>query len=181
MPEGPVVAEQPGSSPRLRWLCAIALLLLAATAVVFLLLRRRRLELEEHAISSMRIYVGAQRAFHKQDWDSDKTLEYATPFTLLVRCRPAESVLDTAFAAAQGFGGTPKHGYLFEDMETIGGKRIDWDNDFALCGTPFVYATTGYRILIVKTNGVVWAKDLGKSAFVKDFPSDPAAEGWEKQ
>jgi len=64
-------------------------------------------------------------------------------------------------------------------MASIGGQEIDWTKDFVFCAKPTRYWWTGRRVFIVKTDGVVWAKDLGKSDFVVDFPADPSKEGWQ--
>ncbi len=64
-------------------------------------------------------------------------------------------------------------------MKTIGGKKINWVDDYALCATPAKYGVTGRRTFIINTSGTVWGKDLGKSEFVKDFPAKPQTQGWE--
>jgi hypothetical protein len=99
---------------------------------------------------------------------------------------------DGAFAKNIAGGGS-EGGYCFADMETIAGKPIDWRRDFALCAVPATYGRTGSRTFVVKTDGRVWARDLGadlylleapllanrdRPHFVADFPADPEAEGW---
>jgi len=141
------------------------------------------------AIGSMRAYCAAQSMYHRIDWEefcagpgTKGVLEYARPYpwlnTQLDGSGMPIQLIDTAFADAQGWNGGAKHGYLFRDMKTIAGEKIDWKNDFALCGTPCVYGRTGYQTFIVTTDGKIWAKDFGYSHFVDNFPANPAAEGW---
>jgi hypothetical protein len=86
-------------------------------------------------------------------------------------------LLDRAFAQAKGPDGTPKHGYLFYSMETIGGEKINWANDFGLCAVPAEYGKTGRTTFIISTNGTVFSIDnMGKP--VTDYPADPTEEGW---
>jgi hypothetical protein len=120
--------------------------------------------------------------YHRNDWDNDGELEYASPAKLLHDQLDANGeaiqLMDQAFAAATVPGGPPKHGYIFREMQTIGGQPIDWKVDYALCATPAVYGRTGYRTFIISTNGTTFGKDLGPSGFVTDFPADPVAEEW---
>jgi hypothetical protein len=138
--------------------------------------------LETNAVGSCRSYCSAQVMYHRNDWDGDGDLEHASPPSLLYDQRDADGqaiqLMDQAFALAAVPGGPPKHGYIFQEMQTIAGQPIDWKSDYALCATPAVYGRTGYRTFIVCTNGTTFGKDLGRSAFVSDYPADPAAEGW---
>jgi hypothetical protein len=138
----------------------------------------------------MRAYCSAQSMYVRNDWEALNpgpgtvgVLEYARPFTWLNTQLDGTGVpiqlIDTAFANAYGVNGAPKHGYVFKDMETIAGEKIDWCKDFALCGTPSAYGRTGYQTFIVSTDGTVWALDLGGSCFIADFPANPAAMGWQ--
>ncbi len=142
----------------------------------------RAASFEAMAVGAMRSYCGAQVMYHRNDWDGNEVLEYATPFNQLYSTRDGlgnEIVLiDAALAAAAGPGGSPKHGYVFQDMSTIGGEKIDWVNDYALCATPAVYGKTGRRTFIVNTNGTIFGKDLGRSELLTHYPKDPVAEGW---
>ncbi|MHC4914850.1 MAG: hypothetical protein ACYTGB_05105, partial [Planctomycetota bacterium] len=109
--------------------------------------------------------------YHRNDWEALQAgpgmvgvLEYARPYiwlnTQLDGGGTSIQLIDTAFANASttvppsGLT-SPKHGYVFDDMQTIGGLAIDWLNDYGLCGTPSVYGRTGYRTFIVSTNGTV--------------------------
>jgi len=87
---------------------------------------------------------------------------------------------EKAWIAARGPDGEPEFGYRFLECARVGGKPINWAKDFALCATPANYGETGRRTFVVRADGVVWAKDLGRAEFVEDFPADPGAEGWEK-
>jgi hypothetical protein len=139
-----------------------------------------------YATGSMRAYASAQSMYRRNDWDGDTELEYATPFTRLSTeldgaGNPIQ-LIDAALAAATGGAeGGAKHGYVFRDMKTIGGKPIDWSKEYAFCAIPAVYGRTGYCTLIVTTDGTVWCKDRGEDGspgFVNDFPRDPAKAGW---
>lgn len=173
-------------------LCLLAVLLVggAIVAVISISLSRSRrntadsmrAHLEFNSVGSMRAYAEAQAMFHSERVQGFGVLKYATPYTRLYTCADGSGnpvgIIDTAFAGAQGPNGAPKHGYLFLDMKTIGGKSINWVDDYALCGTPARYGRTGCRTFIVNADGTVWGKDLGESKFLEDFPADPAAEGW---
>jgi hypothetical protein len=183
--EGP---ERPSSG--FPWTLVIVIAVVAVLGVPIIaaiaipsLLAARRGALETNAIGSMRAYASAQTMYHRKDWDNDGMYEYATPFTKLCTQTDADGnpvmLLDASFAGAQGRSGTPRHGYVFQDMKTMGGSPIDWCNDYALCGIPSVYGRTGYRTFIVCTNGTVFSQDQGRgSGFVADYPSNPQAAGW---
>jgi hypothetical protein len=135
------------------------------------------------AVGSMRAYASAQSMYIRNDWDGDGRLEYAASFTRLYEEKDSNGVpiqlIDQVFAEAEGLGGKPKQGYLFQDMKTIGGKPIDWKKDFALCAIPATYDRDGRCTLIVSKNGTVWCKDLGAGkGFVQDYPLDPNKAGW---
>ncbi len=129
-----------------------------------------------------REYAEAQIIYRTQDWGKKGRKGYAHPHGLLNTTPDDNGVplqfIDSAFANA----GSPDHpiqGYYFRDCQTIGGVAIDWDRDFALCALPVTYGQTGRMVYVVKTDGIVWGKDLGKSEFVADFPADPAKSGWQ--
>ena len=165
-------------APRSRrkwWILGSALgVLLIAAFVTPSLLAARQSSLETNAVGGCRAYCSAQSMYHRNDWDGDKKLEYAHPYTELnVQIGNPIGYVEEPFLR-----GEPEHGYKFKDMETIAGQAIDWENDYALCATPVEYGVTGWRTFIVSTNGTVFGKDLGKSEFVKDYPRDPSLEGW---
>ncbi len=168
---------------------AMLLLPLGAFGVARTLTTARRTGCGGVALCCMRAYCSAQSMYHRNDWEALNpgpgtagVLEYARPFTWLNTQLDGSGVpiqlISTAFAGAEGWNGSPSHGYLFRDMSTIAWEKIDWCKDYALCGTPCVYGQTGYQTFIVTTDGKVWAKDLGYSHFVDNFPANPAAEGW---
>ncbi len=184
----------PGKSRALRGALWILVILLSggtiAAVISISLLRSRRntvamrAHLEINSVGSMRAYAEAQAMFHSERFQRGGTLGYATPYTLLKSHLDGSGqsidLIDTAFAAAEGPGAPPKHGYVFLDMKTIGGEPINWVDDFALCGTPARYGKTGCRTFIVKTGGTVWGKDLGESRLLTDFPNDIESQGWKK-
>jgi hypothetical protein len=143
----------------------------------------RKASPESSAVGALRAYCSAQAMFHRNDWDADGKLEYATPYTLLDTQLDGNAqairLIDAEMTAAGGTAGTPRNGYLYRDMKTIGGKKIDWTTDFAFCAIPAQYGRTGYRTFIVCTNGAVYGKDLGTgTGFVDDYPADPSGSGW---
>jgi len=144
--------------------------------------RARSAAYQANAVGMMRAYSGAQAMYHRNDWDGNGILEYATPYTKLYSAKDSGGneamLIDAAFAAANGPGGTPKQGYLFQDLATAAGQKIDWVNDFGLCGLP---APGGKlpRTFIVGIDGTVYGRDQGPGAgFVTDRPADPATAGW---
>jgi hypothetical protein len=143
----------------------------------------RRHTNELSAVASLRAYCGAQLMYFQKDWDKDGQLEYASPYANLFEETDeqgnAVQFIDPAFAGARGRTGVPKHGYLFRDMRTVGGREINWTGEFALCAIPAEYDKTGKRTFIVKTDGTVYGKDRGPGAdFVDDYPEDLRAAGW---
>jgi hypothetical protein len=83
-------------------------------------------------------------------------------------------------AAAAGMKGEPLYGYVFLDMPTIGGKKVDPAKDFALCAVPVPDSPASWLTCLVSTDGVVWSRMVGHGCVVKDFPKDPAAHGWQR-
>ena len=170
--------------------CALAIpvgiaLLLCAGAVLFGRPRYGSGGGESGAAWRCRSYALAQSTYKRTDWDGDWVLVYATPYTKLYSQKDKAGkpiqLISPALAGAQGATGAHLFGYLYQDMETIGGAKIDWADEFALCATPARYGEHRSRsTFIVSSSGTVWYKDLGKSEFVKDYPANPAAEGWRK-
>jgi prepilin-type N-terminal cleavage/methylation domain-containing protein len=157
----------------------VAIIAIIAAIAIPSLLAARRGSLETNSIGSCRAYASAQSMFHRNDWDADTELEYATPYTLLNTQvdgagNPIQ-LIDSAFAAAVA-GGPPKHGYNFQDMVSINAVAMDWVNDYGLCGLPATYGRSGYRTFIVSTNGTVFGQDQGAAGgFVADYPGNPSA------
>jgi len=171
-------------TPRNAWIPAVTLGL--ATFALNLTapdlsLAARRSSLEANAMGTCRAYAVAQDMYKRHDWDGDGKLEYAHPFALLNATRdgtgPPIQLIDDAFALATS-PATPKHGYWYRDCQTIGGLPIDWARDFALCATPSIYGRTGWHTFMVSTDGRVWSRDLGRSAYLADFPWHPQRDGW---
>ena len=168
----------------------VAIIAIIAAIAIPSLLAARRSSLETNAVGSCRAYCSAQSMYHRNDWEAMQpgpgvvgALEYARPFTWLNRQLDGSGVaiqlIDTAFRNASvsdppATGTAPKHGYIFDDMTTIGVAAIDWLNDYGLCGTPSVYGRTGYRTFIVSTNGTVFGLDQGVSGIVVVYPADPS-------
>ncbi len=169
---------------------AVPLVAIIAAIAIPSLLVARRSSLETNAVGSCRAYCCAQAMYQRNDWEAlgpgpgtKGVLEYARPYTWLCNQKDSNGhpimLIDSAFAAAKGAAGTPKHGYLFDDLSTIAGSKIDWVNDYGLCGIPSVYGRTGYRSFMVCTNGTVFGQDQGTAgSFVKDYPADPSASTW---
>jgi hypothetical protein len=186
-PAAPADAEQFRQKRRFRN-CVTAFLILAAVVVgvpvtigLVAVLRHRA---EERIVKQLRAYRDAQYAYHREDRDGDKRTEYARTAKdlLILKDLPAEiaKLVDEGFAAARGANGQPRDGYLYLEMKTVFGVPINWEGEFAICATPAVYGKTGRKTYILKTDGDVWAQDLGKSEFVEDFPMDVSGKGWEK-
>jgi hypothetical protein len=138
--------------------------------------------LGREALCACRAYCAAQIFFRREDWDSDGVLEYADDLSKLHstvgKDGQAVQFLDEAFAVARGPAGLPKRGYLYMEMRTVAGRPVDWSSEFALCAAPAKYGRHTRFVLIMKTDERVWAKDLGSSEFVTDFPADPPGAGW---
>jgi Protein of unknown function (DUF2950) len=137
---------------------------------------------EQKVGSALMAYASAQTMYKRQDWDSDGEREYATPFSLLREQKDADGnrieLIPAEIAAAKS-GGTPRNGYVFKDVVTIGGRPVDWTTTYALCAAPVKYGSSGKHV-IVMVDGTLWARDMGKSVFVTAFPADPAKAGWTK-
>ncbi len=72
---------------------------------------------------------------------------------------------------------TAWNGYYFRDMRFVDFKPINRRYEHALCAIPAEYGKTGLHTFIVKSDGVVFRKDLRGSS-VLDWPRDPEGEGW---
>jgi hypothetical protein len=136
-------------------------------------------------------YNRAQTAYHSRDRDGDKKKEYARKISLLVGIEKQDAkgnekgesgeekpLVSPELAAARGADGKPFRGYLFLEMRTIWKIPINWEGDFAICATPARYGESGKRTWIMKTDGDIWWKDLGKAEFLKDYPQDLEEAGW---
>lgn len=134
-----------------------------------------------NAVGCCRAYCSAQSMYHRRDWDGDGKREYAESFGKLHNTTDPSGepirLIDEAFAGATRTG-PPKHCYRFEDLKTIAGDPIDRKSDYALCAAPASYGPNRRHVLIVKTDGRVWARDFGESRFVTDFPANPIREKW---
>ena len=187
--------DETNEEKRLFWLLVILYRVIPGLLVVLVvgvvvaiaipgLFPTRRHADEAKAVGSLRVYAEAQIMSHRGDWVDSGTpgvLEYAHPYPKLyskLENGVPIALIDESFATARGPNGTPRHGYLFLDMKTIGGKKINWVDDYALCATPAKYGSTGRRTFFINTTGTVWGKDLGESKFLKDCPLNPETEGW---
>jgi hypothetical protein len=136
---------------------------------------------EMNTLGTMRAYAGAQKLFKTQDWDKDKVLEYATPFSQLHSLKDATGepigLMPPDFAAAVS-SKKPMFGYYFVELKTIDGKAIDWTKDYGLCAVPAEHRKTGMRTFILKTGGRVWGQVLPNGGAVTDYPANPALAGW---
>jgi len=139
-----------------------------------------RASLETNAIGCCRAYAEAQSMFHRNDWDKNGILEYATSFPMLsttpdMAGTPIQ-LIDNAFAGAVA-PKAPKHGYYFVDMVSIGGVKVNFVTDVGLCAVPAVYGPRSRRTFIIATNGTTFGKDTGGKP-VFDYPADPIKAGW---
>jgi hypothetical protein len=158
--------------------------MMAAIAIPSLIAARRS-SFETAGAANLRAYATAQTMYIKTDWNNDGKREYAHPFTNLYsdastgNTMQMHKYIDMGMNSAAGPTGVPKQGYLFQDCKTIGGKPIDWTQDYAMCAIPAAYGRTGTRVFIISSDGIPYGKDLGPGAtFVDDFPANPAAAGW---
>jgi Domain of unknown function (DUF4190)/Protein of unknown function (DUF2950) len=139
---------------------------------------------ELKAIGMLRTYSRAQSLYRRGAFDGGPPT-YASRFPDLHSQSDATgrqlNLIDASFANAEGPSGVPRHGYLYADLDTVGGKPINWVKDFGLCARPAKYEQQGRKTFIMRSKGAIWAKDQGPGGgFVTDFPSDPGREGWER-
>lgn len=129
---------------------------------------------EDAAVAAMRLYCTSQVVFVK------KKHKYASNMPELHSTKGADGkpleLVSKEMSEAYGERPIPWKGYVFREMQTIGGKKIDWSQDFALCATPAEYGKTGKLTFIVTIDELVLAKDLGKAQLLTDFPAQK--EGW---
>ncbi len=167
----------------------VAIIAIIAAIAIPSLLAARRSSLETNAVGSMRAYAEAQVAFHKNDWDGDGVMEYATPMDTLNSTLDSTNtpiqLIDAAFANAsttQQGAAAPKHGYYFQDLNAFDNAvAIDFINEFGLTGAPAAYSRTGYRTFIISTNGTTFGQDIpgqaagANGALAASYPIDPQA------
>jgi len=186
-PEAARSGPEPSEKRRLLRLLAVFAAVGAVVVgvpLVYGIVQARRAAAEARIVGQLRAYKEAQYAWHREGREGSAKLRYVQDYTRLVDFKDApeaaRKLVDPAFAAARGADGAPKHGCRYREMRTIFGSAINCDGDFAICATPAVYGKTGRKTYIMKTDGDVWAKDLGKSEFVSDFPSGVEGAGWQK-
>jgi hypothetical protein len=152
--------------------------------LVYGVMNERRMAAEARIVSQLLAYNKVQQGWHSKARGGSSKLRYADDLAKLVDLpdapEEARKLIDVTFAAAHGPNGAPLNGYLYQEMRTIFGAPINWDGDYALCATPAVYGKTGRKTYLHKTDGDVWEKDLGKSDFVTDFPTNIQGAGWKK-
>jgi hypothetical protein len=205
MPEPDEQPAKPGKTPgakpceppkprRLRrTLLIVAVVCVSAVLMAATVHGILRARWEKRTIGNGRAFVRAQAAHYNdkhlgQDsngvrryapwiWDKGRlvTSDEGGDPAFVFSCLPPGAYDPVPRVAPPGFFGD---GYSFREMTSIAGQSIDWTKDFAFCAKPARYWWTGRRVFIIKTDGVIWAKDLGRSEFVADFPADPAREGW---
>ena len=153
-------------------LAALAGVLLSAaylTAGFVLITWDRRLCTETMAALALERYAAAQADYDRWHGGEPGQRQYATPYTALL----------SDPTSLRSFSQVGKS-YVLRDCMSIAGKPIDGKKDFALCATPALYGQPCRRTFIVRTDGVVWAKDLGRVCLIDDFPDDPAGKGWQR-
>ncbi len=189
MPEEVAALPSAEARRRRRFRGCVLAFAVAAAAVVGVpvtvgLVGHLRQRAEERIARQLRACRDAQYAYHREDRDGDKQLEYARTARDLLALKDlsgdAAALVDEGFAAARGASGRPRDGYLYLEMKTVFGVAINWDGEFAICATPAEYGKSGRKTYIMKTDGDVWAQDLGRSEFVEDFPMDVSGKGWAK-
>ncbi len=165
---------------------AVMALLTVGIPVGIGLTRYMRQRSEAEFVDILRKYGQAQGVFHSKDRDGDKKLEYCRKIVGLVGIETGEGaeiaddelLVNKKLAAARGSKGQPLGGYLFLEMRTIWKIPINWEGDYAICAIPARYGEDGKKTYIMKTDGDIWSKDLGKSEFLRDYPQDLEAGGW---
>jgi len=149
------------------------LLSVAYLASGFVMIARARRSCTEIMASlALADYAAAQADYDRRHGGEPGQRQYATPYAALLSDPTSKLML-------RSFSHVGKN-YVFRDCMSIAGKPIEGKKDFALCATPAVYDQPCRRTLIVRTDGVVWAKDLGRVCLIDDFPDDPAGKGWQR-
>lgn len=184
-------AEKPKLSRRskcIRWSVRIVVLLAMAWATNSYLsyVERKQAEYKTSYMKRARetgmaiwlvAYAKTQAKFRSDAQKEGREPVYARPFTVLDDEEFGRQLSATPGRAGARLSRGIEYVYRFQDMDTVGGRAIDARSGFALCATPKPY-TSHALTFIIKTDGTVWCKDLGCSQIVKDFPLDPAADGW---
>lgn len=179
----------------------VAIIAIIAAIAIPSLLAARRSSLETNAVGSCRAYCEAQTMYHRNDWDAPAlgnahggvtqvgVLEYAIDAagtrqgfvwlnTDLDGNGDPIQYVDGAFAAAIA-AASPKHGYWFMDIVTIATTAVNPAVDFGMSALPAVYGRSGYRTMMVMTNGTTFGQDQGPAGVhVVDYPADPPTAGW---
>jgi type II secretory pathway pseudopilin PulG len=151
-------------------LVGIPILAIIVAIAVPSIVAARRNNNEAKIVSALHDYAKAQESCRQT------SRSYADSLTKFAEHKT--QFFESDLMAAHGLDGKPLNGYLFKECVYVGGKKLNWTKDFALCAKPETYGKGGYRIFLVRSDGIVWGKDLEKSEFVADFPTDPAKEGW---
>ena len=186
-PEAARSGPEPSEKRRLLRLLAVFAAVGAVVVGVPLtigIVQARRAAAEAKIVGQLKAVCQVQYAWHREPRGGGTKLRYAEDFSKLADFKDApeeaRKLVDAAFVAALGSDGAPKDGYRYRGMRTIFGAPINWDGDFAICATPAEYGKTGRKTYLLKTDGDVWEKDLGKSEFVSEYPSNIEGAGWAK-
>jgi hypothetical protein len=155
-----------------------ALLMVLTVILIVPAVNRHRLSQNEFAaIVALRGYANAQVLYRREARKSrDGKPCYADKLAKL------GELLPKGMADAWGAGGKPYHGYLFQEIKTIGGQPVQWADDYACCAIPARHGQSGVRTFILATNGTIFPKDRGPGGgFVDDYPGtieELAKGGW---
>ncbi len=162
---------------------AIVVAVVVIVTVLMVWRAARKSAREAGVVNACREYANAQRKFYRGDRDGDGQFEFAEKLIQLgsidISGGRTLVLIDKEFGQA-GDGKTPYRGYLFREIPTINGVLIDPCENYALCATPAEYGVSGQRTFIVSSNGngMVFAKDLGESKFISDYPANPVKQKW---
>lgn len=154
---------------------------------------------ESSAIVALRAYVSAQSQFKRSDYYDIGQLVYASPdstqgigngypdlYRIGYKVRASEGtgpvlkLIHMKFANAhcdRGADAKPMSGYLFDDLEGVGGYQYDFTIDCGLCAVPAEYGVTGRNTFIVDVTGTVYQQDTGGQP-VRRYPSASGLRRW---
>ncbi len=139
---------------------------------------------ERETIALLRALAVAQTTYRQQDRDGDGKAEFATPYTLLRTAKLPNGkplkLISEGVAGASGLKGKPLNGYVLLEVATVGGKKVDSAQNFAICAIPIEGGAAVWRTFVVSADRVVRANVTGPGVVVKDLPADPEQAGWSR-
>ena len=166
----------------------VAIIAIIAAIAIPSLLRSRMAANATAAAAACKAFAEAEEIYHRTDYDKDGVLEYCTKMSgttsLLTNGGVEVSLIDRAFAAAEGPTGSPKAGYIFTVLTTqttpiarlfMSGANLTLG--YAMSAAPAAYDSTGRDSFMISNSGTIYQSDQGSTGTLQTT-FNPVAPTW---